>query len=60
MTAKKSWLQTHPHIKRFTYVVMALIVAFVLVSMFGRETVKEWIEGAARSVGYEITEEVTP
>ncbi len=55
--AKKSWLTDHPHIKRFAYAGVVLVVILTLVSVFGRETAKEWVEGAARSFGYEITNE---
>ena len=51
----KSWLQTHPHIMRFTYAGVALVLIISLVFTFGRDTVRGWIEGLARSQGYEIT-----
>jgi len=65
MVENKSWLQSHPHIMRFTYAGVALVLVISLVFTFGRDTVKEWVEGAARSMGYEITaiaepEEVKP
>ncbi len=53
--AKKSWLQTHPHIKRFTYVGVGLIVAITVFFLVGRDTFIKWAEGLARSQGYEIT-----
>ena len=55
MTEKESWLTTHKHIRNFAYAGVCLAVVLTLVFTFGRETVKGWIEGAARSAGYEIT-----
>ncbi len=60
MTEKKSWLQTHPHIMRFAYAGVILLVVLTLVFTFGRETVRGWVEGIARSQGYEITAIVEP
>jgi hypothetical protein len=50
-----SYLSSHPHLKNFAYVAVALVVAGSLVGMFGQSTVKTWVEGAARALGYEIT-----
>ena len=55
MDARKSYLSSHPHLKNFAYVAVALMVAGSLVGMFGQSTVKTWVEGAARALGYEIT-----
>lgn len=55
MVEKKSWLQTHPHIMRFAYALVALALVISLVLTFGRDTVRGWVEGLARSQGYEIT-----
>jgi len=65
MTEKKSWLETHKHIRRGAYALGILLIIVSLVFTFGRETVKGWVEGVARSMGYEITaiaesEEVKP
>jgi len=60
MSEKKSWFTWHPHVTRFAYVAVTLIVVLTLVFTFGRDTVKVWIEGTARSFGYEITAVVEP
>ncbi len=51
---KQSWLSTHPHIKNFTYAAVTLAVIITLVFTFGRDTVRDWVESAARSQGYEL------
>jgi len=60
--SEPSWLQSHPHIMRFAYVAVVLASIAFAVATFGRETVKVWVEGGARSLGYEITAipEATP
>ncbi len=60
MSERESWLTTHKHVRNFAYAGVALAVVLVLVFTFGQETVKGWIEGAARSAGYEITAIVEP
>ena len=62
----KSWWVKHPHVTRWAYAVVAVALVITLVFTFGRDTVKGWVEGVARSAGYELTvipeepEEVKP
>ncbi len=57
---KKSWLSSHPHIKNFAYAAVTLAVIITLVFTFGRDTVKNWVESAARSQGYELVPTTEP
>jgi len=57
---RKSWLSTHPHIKNFAYAAVALAITITLVFTFGRDTIKGWVESAARSQGYELIPVVKP
>ncbi len=55
----KSYLTTHPTIRKIVLGACVLAALAALGSMFGWDRVAGWVEGGARSVGVEITTEGT-
>ncbi len=53
---EKSFLQTHPTIRKIVLSACVLIGIAALGSMFGWDRVAGWIEGGARTAGVEITQ----
>ena len=56
MSMRKSWLTTHTHVRRIVYGACILAAIAACVYMFGPDRVAGWIEGAAHSAGFNITE----
>ncbi len=52
---KPSWFDRHKHVLRFTYIAIAAALAVMVYFMIGKETFIRWVEGGARSQGYELS-----
>ena len=51
----KSYLSTHPHVRRIVYGVVALAAVAAIGAMFDFDRVAGWIEGGSRSAGIDLT-----
>ena len=58
MAEKKSWLMTHPHIRRYVnygLIFVAGVSVFLMVFFtLGKDVVINWTQGVAHSVGFHI------